>query len=92
MYDGYWYIYRDESACATYYLIKDEYGNLNKKWIPFKEGPIEDGDEELRNAQISMRVDECRRTLDILEKLNEGLRINHLILSSLTLDQFKVYV
>ncbi len=86
------YIYiREHSACLSYNLVKDSQGNYKKKeWVEFSPTIPEKDDMSLRNSQLLFRAQECIRTLDILIKLNEGQPLNHLLLSTVDLNQFKV--
>ncbi|XP_042222416.1 platelet-activating factor acetylhydrolase-like isoform X2 [Homarus americanus] len=66
--------HRDRSGSASFTL--NEKGE--KEYILFKPTPLDLKEYELRNQQIKIRVEECIRTLDVLEKLNEGKVKNEL--------------
>lgn len=76
----------------SYVLEKDnDKGNLVENWIPYKPMEFEKGDMPLRQEQLGLRVRECKQTLDLLSKLNDGVNVDHVLHSTMNFDLFKVY-
>lgn len=75
----------------SYSLEKDENSEeLVKKWIPYKAMDFEKDDMPLRQEQLSLRIRECQQTLNFLDKLNKGNDVGPVLLSTLSLEHFKV--
>jgi len=72
-------------------LVKENSSSGYKEdWVHFNPEPFEKNDLPLRKQQLSARVRDCQRTLDVLMQMSDGRTIEHLILSSIDLLQFKV--
>ncbi|XP_072103401.1 platelet-activating factor acetylhydrolase 2, cytoplasmic-like isoform X2 [Mobula birostris] len=87
--------HRDESAACTYYFkpqmeehSADAHSDLEEVWLPVRK--LNAGEEEfpLRNNQLSQRVEECGRVLNILSEINSGTSIKN-TLESLHLSDLK---
>jgi len=80
--------HRDGSACMTYHLKKEvEQEELIEDWMPFEEMEYED--MTYRQNQLEIRIQECRRALDLLHLLNDGKQIDNVLLTTNDLIQFK---
>ncbi|PNF42838.1 Platelet-activating factor acetylhydrolase [Cryptotermes secundus] len=82
--------HRDNSASASYYYkSKDTRASATPFWIKFKvigQGP---GHYPARKKQVEKRVQECRRVIDLLEKLNGGISVDNVLGKDFELGQFK---
>lgn len=75
----------------TYQLKKEvEQEELNEEWMPFEEMEYED--MPYRQNQLQIRIQECRRALDLLHLLNEGKQIDNVLLTTNDLVQFKASI
>ena len=82
---------RDGSACMSYHLNKDEEkGSHTEEWIPYRPMEFEKEDMSMRQTQLQMRIEECKKTLDLLHTLNDGIALEHLIHSTIDLINLKV--
>ena len=75
----------------TYHLKKEvEQEELIEDWMPFEEMEYED--MTYRQNQLEIRIQECRRALDLLHLLNDGKQIDNVLLTTNDLIQFKVSI
>jgi len=82
--------HRDESAAASYYYkSEDMRTNAIPSWIKFKVIGLGRGHFQARRKQVTRRVQECRRVVDILEKLNSGKYVENVLGKDFDLAQFK---
>ena len=65
-------------------------GEAMKDWFPHVVMPFEKNELPLRLQQLKVRNRECQTALDLLIKINDGASIEHLLLSTVNLNQFKV--
>ena len=87
----YHYLYRDGSGCMSYTLKKNSTtGEVEKDWIPHVVMPFAKNELPQRLEQLKCRVRECRNSLDLLIKINSGERIEHLLISTVDLNHFRV--
>ncbi|XP_066993942.2 platelet-activating factor acetylhydrolase isoform X1 [Anabrus simplex] len=82
--------HRDSSACTSfYYKSSEDKEKLKPTWIPFKRVPLGPNHYAAREQQIRARAMECRRTVDLLEKLNVGTPVENVLGCDFELSQFK---
>ena len=75
----------------SYNLKKDEKtNNYVEEWLHYKYMQPETNDLPTRQEQLKCRVRECQKSLDLLIKINDGNKIEQLLLSTVDLNQFKV--
>lgn len=82
--------HRDESASASYYYkSEDMRTNAIPSWIKFKVIGLGPGHYPARSKQVAKRVQECRRVIDTLEKVNSGEYVENVLGKDFELAQFK---
>ncbi|XP_021918198.1 platelet-activating factor acetylhydrolase-like isoform X6 [Zootermopsis nevadensis] len=82
--------HRDKSASASYYYkSEDGYTDVTPTWMKFKVIGLGPGHYAARKKQVTKRVQECRKVIDILEKLNSGIYIENVLGRDFKLGQFK---
>jgi len=81
--------HRDTSASATYYYESPEKRDLDERvWIPHVKMAFGPNHYEIRNKQVHERLQEVKRTIDMLESLNAG-NLENVLPSSFDLTCFK---
>ncbi|XP_051892184.1 platelet-activating factor acetylhydrolase 2, cytoplasmic-like isoform X2 [Pristis pectinata] len=88
--------HRDESAACTYFfkprveqLSEDTQSDLEEVWLPIRKLNASEEEFSLRNEQLSQRVEECGRVLDVLADINSGTPIKNALLDNLALSVLK---
>ncbi|XP_069668593.1 platelet-activating factor acetylhydrolase-like isoform X2 [Periplaneta americana] len=82
--------HRDKSASASfYYKSKERQASSTPSWVNFKVVCFGSGHFPERSKQVSKRVEECRRLLDLLEKINDGSPIKNILTKDFKLSQLK---
>ena len=76
--------HREGSACASFTMEDGQ-----KNWIPHRRIPVSENEYSDRNQQLHFRVDEMKRTMNLMEKLNEGDGVVNVLEDACDLTMFK---
>ncbi|KAJ9591914.1 hypothetical protein L9F63_001516, partial [Diploptera punctata] len=83
--------HRDKSSATTfYYKSIDRFTNSSPSWLNFKVTRFGSGHFSTRKkTEILRRVEECKKVVDLIEKLNKGEPVKNILSSNFKLSQFK---
>lgn len=85
--------HKDQSACLTFNRVpgpgvpRGEYDRYVNEWVPYLNKPK--FEFPLRNRQVQQRSEEVRKTLDLLQLLNDGGEIRNMMGGDFDFSQFQ---
>ncbi|PSN34783.1 hypothetical protein C0J52_06205 [Blattella germanica] len=80
----------DKSSCATFYYKNEErFTESSPSWLNFKVIRFGSGHFTARKKQVSKRVEECKKVIELMENLNSGSSIVNVLHTNFNLSQFK---